>query len=139
MHHGWVRTLASYIGDDRGETAVGQLAARATNLWGLRATDATDDDILYSVRSVFPWTYRIACVRTASTQSGNKRRPIERLDGEPTGKEADELKRHAVAATTQTEDTALARGPSSVSVTFLHALRSQKLSTVHGACWPDHL
>ncbi|XP_025074491.1 uncharacterized protein LOC112552760 [Pogonomyrmex barbatus] len=135
MHHGWVRTLASYIGDDRGETAVGQLAARATNLWGLRArTRRTMISYIPSYRSVFPGGYGIACVRTASSQSGNKRRPIERLDGEPTGKEADEPKRHAVAATTQTEDTALARGPSSVSVTFLRArYDSQKLSTVHGA------
>ncbi|KAL6434270.1 hypothetical protein ACFW04_006003 [Cataglyphis niger] len=101
MHHGRVRTLASCIGDDRGKTAVWQLAARAMNLWGLLRTRTmrTDDDILYSVRSfLFSGILRLP----AHARGGNE--PIETLEDAPAGK----LKRRA----------ALARGPSSVSVAF---------------------
>jgi len=74
------------------------------------------------------WIWSCLRAHVSVHESGNRCRPIESLNGRPTGKETGELKRRVVAAATQTEDLALARGLSSASVAFWTRSRSQELN-----------
>jgi len=74
------------------------------------------------------WIWSCLRAHVSMHESGNRCRPIESLNGRPTGKETGELKRRVVAAATQTEDLALARGLSSASVAFWTRSRSQELN-----------